>query len=55
MCLIDRLQKRQKIKMASLMESYEQQYSNLTAEITCKTGQIPNLSGSMYYMYTVTP
>ncbi|KAK2172739.1 hypothetical protein NP493_934g00000 [Ridgeia piscesae] len=32
--------------MASLMESYEQQYSNLTAEIVSHTGKIPNLSGS---------
>ena len=34
--------------MASLMESYEQQYSNLTAEIVSHTGKIPNLSGSKY-------
>ncbi len=34
--------------MASLMESYEQQYSTLTAEITTKTGTIPNLTGSKY-------
>jgi len=32
--------------MATLMQTYEQQYSNLTAEITSKIGQIPNLSGS---------
>ena len=32
--------------MATLMESYEQQYSNLTAEITAKIGIIPNLTGS---------
>ncbi|XP_064643477.1 vesicle transport through interaction with t-SNAREs homolog 1A-like [Lineus longissimus] len=32
--------------MASLMESYEQQYSNITSEITSRIGQIPNLSGS---------
>lgn len=33
-------------KMASLWESYEQQYSSLTAEIVNKTGKIPNLTGS---------
>ena len=38
--------KLQAVKMASLMESYEQQYSNLTAEITAKIGKIPNLHGS---------
>ena len=32
--------------MAGLMESYEGQYSNLTAEITAKIGRIPNLHGS---------
>ncbi|KAK2142958.1 hypothetical protein LSH36_891g00006 [Paralvinella palmiformis] len=32
--------------MASLIESYEQQYSSLTAEIVSKTGQIPNISGN---------
>ena len=31
--------------MAQLMESYEQQFSHLTAEIVSKTGRIPNLSG----------
>ena len=31
--------------MASLVESYEQQYSNLTAEIVSLTGTVPNLSG----------
>ena len=34
--------------MASLMESYEQQYSSLTADIVSKTGSIPNLAGCMY-------
>ncbi|XP_074648178.1 vesicle transport through interaction with t-SNAREs homolog 1A-like isoform X2 [Tubulanus polymorphus] len=32
--------------MASLMESYEQQFANLTAEITSKTVRIPNLTGA---------
>ena len=36
--------------MASLMDSYEQQYSTLTAEITSKIGRIPNLVGSKYFM-----
>ena len=27
------------------MESYEQQYSSLTADIVSKTGRIPNISG----------
>ncbi|XP_076368139.1 vesicle transport through interaction with t-SNAREs 1a isoform X4 [Tachypleus tridentatus] len=31
--------------MASLMESFEQQYASLTADITGKTGKIPNLTG----------
>ena len=42
--------------MATLMESYEQQYSSLTAEIVAKTGRIPNLSGGTYVkeMYLTT-
>ena len=39
--------------MATLMESYEQQYSNLTAEITSKTGQIPNLAGGNNDIYLI--
>ena len=39
--------------MATLMESYEQQYSTLTADITAKTGRVPNLSGSMGSTYHV--
>ncbi len=39
------------------MESYEQQYSNLTAEITSKIGRIPNLTGSKdwihFFWYTI--
>jgi hypothetical protein len=35
------------VSMASLIESYEQQYSSLTADIVSKTGRIPNLAGSM--------
>ncbi|XP_014678563.1 PREDICTED: vesicle transport through interaction with t-SNAREs homolog 1A-like [Priapulus caudatus] len=31
--------------MASLLESFEQQYATLSAEITSKTGRVPNLSG----------
>ncbi|CAH1794609.1 unnamed protein product [Owenia fusiformis] len=32
--------------MANLMDSYEQQYSTLSAEITSKIGRIPNLTGA---------
>ncbi|CAN7990128.1 unnamed protein product [Ixodes pacificus] len=31
------------LKMATLMEAFEQQYAALTAEITSKSGRIPNL------------
>ncbi|XP_035218465.1 vesicle transport through interaction with t-SNAREs homolog 1A-like isoform X2 [Stegodyphus dumicola] len=31
--------------MASLMDSFEQQYATLTADITSKTSRLPNLSG----------
>ena len=42
--------------MATLMESYEQQYSNLTAEIVSHTGKVPNLSGSKYMcIHSVSP
>ena len=30
----------------ALIESYKQQYSNITSEITAKIGQIPNLHGT---------
>ncbi|CAB3378270.1 Hypothetical predicted protein [Cloeon dipterum] len=32
--------------MAALLETYEQQYAVLTADITSKIGRIPNLTGS---------
>ncbi len=31
--------------MASLLDSYIQQYSVLTADIVAKTGKVPNLTG----------
>ena len=31
--------------MATLMQTFEQQYSALSAEITVKIGQVPNLHG----------
>ena len=31
--------------MATLMQTFEQQYSVLSAEITVKIGQVPNLHG----------
>ena len=31
--------------MASLMQTFEQQYSALTAEVTVKIGKVPNLHG----------
>ena len=36
------------VKMASLMQSYEQQYSTITADIVSKIGRIPNSSGGRY-------
>ena len=39
--------------MASLIESYEQQYSNLTAEITVNVGKIgKTLGGSFHTSFT---
>ena len=34
----------------SLINDYSQQYSNLTSDIIARTAQIPNLSGSKYYI-----
>ncbi|CAN7992839.1 unnamed protein product [Ixodes hexagonus] len=34
------------LKMATLMEAFEQQYAALTAEITSKSGRIPNLQAA---------
>ena len=32
--------------MAGVFESYEQQFSTITADITARIGKIPNLTGS---------
>ena len=34
--------------MAGVFESYEQQFSTITADITARIGKIPNLTGSEY-------
>lgn len=33
--------------MSSVFESYEHQFSTITADITARIGKIPNLTGSM--------
>lgn len=46
------------VKMATLIDNYEQQYAVLTADITAKIGRIVSLSGGkriyQFYRYTVT-
>lgn len=32
--------------MSGVFESYEQQFSTITADITARIGKIPNLTGS---------
>ena len=35
----------ERLNMASLMQTFEQQYSVLSADITVKVGKVPNLHG----------
>ena len=40
--------------MAGVFESYEQQFSTITADITARIAKIPNMVGSKYiYMYII--
>lgn len=41
-------------EMASLMDSFEQQYAALSAEITAKTSRLSNLSGGTKLFDTIT-
>jgi hypothetical protein len=36
--------------MSSVFESYEQQFSTITADITARIGKIPNLTGSKKHL-----
>ena len=39
--------------MSSIFESYEQQFSTITADITARIGKIPNLTGSKLVIHTL--
>ena len=40
--------------MAGVFESYEQQFSTITADITARIAKIPNMVGSKYiHMYII--
>lgn len=43
------------VTMASLLESYEQQYGTLTSEITNKIGTIAKLRGGKFYIFAFEP